>query len=198
MTQTYLNYAWITLFLIITILRKWHEQKAGRYSSLKNNPIMESILMLLWGIAAGVMPFIYIFSPWINLANYPAPIPMPLGIIGVILFVIAIWLLHRSHADLGNAWSPSTSPIEKSLVTNGIFKLIRHPMYSAHIIWGIAQTLLFPNWLAGPLALILIGFVLTTRIPREEKSLLMDFGSEYRHYMNKTGRFFPKIKRDKK
>lgn len=66
-------------------------------------------------------------------------------------------------------------------------------MYAAHVLWGIAQTLLLPNLLAGSLALVLILAVIALRIPREEGAMLEEFGDEYRQYMKSTGRILPKF-----
>jgi protein-S-isoprenylcysteine O-methyltransferase Ste14 len=66
-------------------------------------------------------------------------------------------------------------------------------MYAAHVLWGIAQALLLPNLVAGPLALILVIFLLALRVPREERAMIEEFGDEYRLYMERTGRILPKL-----
>ena len=42
-------------------------------------------------------------------------------------------------------------------------------------------------------ALILIGTISIARSPIEEKQLIERFGEEYRAYMRRTGRFFPRL-----
>ncbi len=194
LSQEIFNWAWIILFVVIVIVRKMHERKAGERASLKKTPVAEATLMLLWGVASGILPFFYIFGTLLDFANFPFPMPAALGILGMLLFLFSIWLLHCSHADLGRLWSSTVEPETKQrLVTDGVFKRIRHPMYTAHVLWGIAQALLLPNLIAGPLALVLIFTVIALRVPREEQALLEEFGDEYREYMKKTGRIFPKI-----
>ena len=73
----------------------------------------------------------------------------------------------------------------------GVYKRIRHPMYAAHVVWGIAQTLLIPNVIAGTTALLLIVAVLALRVPREERALAERFGEAYRQYVERTGRILP-------
>jgi protein-S-isoprenylcysteine O-methyltransferase Ste14 len=192
--QELFNWTWVVLFIVITIVRKIHERKADERATLKKTPIVEATLMLLWGIAAGVLPFIYIFSTWLDFANLPFKMPPAFGFIGTVFFMISIWLLHRSHVDLGKLWSPTVEPmIKQTLITDGIYKRVRHPMYSAHVLWGIAQMLLLPNLIAGPLALVLNFAVIYLRVPREEQALLEEFGDEYRQYMKRTGRILPKF-----
>jgi protein-S-isoprenylcysteine O-methyltransferase Ste14 len=194
MSQEIFNWIWIVLFITISIVRKIHERRAGERASLKDTPIVEATLMLLWGIAAGVLPFFYIFSTWLDFANLPFKIPPVFGLIGTVFFLLSIWLLHRSHADLGKMWSSTVEPSSKEmLVTDGVYKRVRHPMYAAHVLWGMAQILLLPNLIAGLLALLLNFAVMSLRIPREERALLEEFGDEYSQYMKITGRIIPKF-----
>jgi protein-S-isoprenylcysteine O-methyltransferase Ste14 len=78
-------------------------------------------------------------------------------------------------------------------VTQGIYQYLRHPIYTAHILWGLAQAMMLPNWLVGWLSLPLIILVFMLRIPNEERMMMEQFGEEYRRYMEKTGGLFPKI-----
>ena len=72
-------------------------------------------------------------------------------------------------------------------------KLGSRVIETEHVLLGIAQLLLLPNWfagLAGPGgAGILFGF----RVYREERMMLDFFGDEYRAYMAETKRIVPWI-----
>ncbi len=194
MWQEIFNWIWLALFIVIAVVRKMHEYKAGRRTSLQGTSFIEATLMVLWGMAAGVAPFFYIFGSWLDFADLPLEVPAVFGFSGVALFLVAIWLLHRSHNDLGKLWSPTVEPENaQPLVVEGVYKRVRHPMYAAHVLWGIAQALLLPNLVAGPLALILILFVLVLRVPREERAMIKEFGDEYCRYMDRTGRILPKL-----
>lgn len=150
--------------------------------------------MVLWAVAASLLPLSYIFGTWLDFANLPFAMPPVVGVTGTALFLFSIWLLHRAHADLGKSWSVAVKPrAGRHLVTHGVYRRVRHPMYAAHVLWGIAQTLLLPNLIAGPVALVLIVILLGLRIPREERALLERFGEEYRRYIDKTGRMLPKL-----
>jgi len=107
---------------------------------------------------------------------------------------MALFLLWRSHADLGLNWS-ATLRIrqEHSLVTDGIYRHIRHPMYAAHLLWAIAQGLLLENWLAGWVFLVTFVPLYLLRVTKEEKMMLEQFGLEYRLYISRTGRIIPRI-----
>jgi protein-S-isoprenylcysteine O-methyltransferase Ste14 len=101
---------------------------------------------------------------------------------------------YRSHKDLGKNFSLTTQTKEKqTLVTTGVYKKIRHPMYTAHLVWAIAQAILLQNWIAGPTFLLSNLLLYIRRIPIEEEMMIKEFGNEYQKYMEKTGRLLPKF-----
>lgn len=153
----------------------------------------ENVLLGLLFLAMFFLPLIYSATNWLDFANYS--LPTWAGWIGVILILLALLVFWRSHADLGLNWSPSLEiRTEHKLITNGIFKYIRHPMYASQWIWVIAQPLLLQNWLAGFLDLLVFILFYVLRVRAEEQMMLDTFGNEYREYMNKTGAIFPKGK----
>lgn len=109
---------------------------------------LERCLIGLVAVGSLFLPAVYAFSPWPNWADYPLS-PRAKGRaggIGTLLLAFAVSLFFRSHADLGRNWSPSLQIREgHTLVTHGVYRSIRHPMYAAMWLWGMAQTLLLQN-----------------------------------------------------
>ena len=66
-------------------------------------------------------------------------------------------------------------------------------MYSAIWLGAIAQPLLIHNLIIGGLVILAFGAMCLLRIPKEEEMMLSNFGEEYRDYMARTGRVFPKL-----
>ncbi len=81
------------------------------------------------------------------------------------------------------------------LVTHGPYRFVRHPMNVVFPLVSIVLFLMSANWVIGAAALILIGTLTIVRAPIEEKQLIERFGEEYRTYMRRTGRFFPRLRR---
>jgi len=155
-------------------------------------------LMLLVGVAMQIVPLIYIFSSWLDFADYrlPGRADALEGLVGVAVFGAALWLLWRAHADLGRQWSVKAEiQDDHELVTTGVFGRIRHPMYAAHWLWAVAQALLLHNWIAGPAMLAAFLPLYAVRVPREEQVMLDHFGDRYRAYMARTGRMIPRLPR---
>ena len=183
-----INY--IGLF-IASIIRKIFT-RGQRQESIRDDRIStaERVLTPLPLLGMLILPLIYTFTDWLDFANYT--LPDWAGWLGVGVYLVFLWLLYRSHVDLGRNWSPSLQVRqEHSLVTQGVFRYMRHPMYSAHLVWGLAQPLLLHNWIAGFSLLISQLPLYIARIPREEKMMLENFGDEYRTYMKRTGSVFP-------
>ena len=148
--------------------------------------------MALAFLGMQVLPLIYVFTSWLGFANYRLPIWA--GIVGAVLFAFAVWLLWRSHVDLGRNWSPGLELRENhALVTDGVYRHIGHPMYASHLLWAVAQGLLLQNWIAGWIFLVVGTALYVLRVRREEQMMLGQFGEAYREYMRRTGRLVPRV-----
>ena len=114
--------------------------------------------------------------------------------VGVGVEVLFVWLFYRSHKDLGRNWSVTLEIREDhKLVTQGIFRRVRHPMYASFWCWALGQALLLPNWIAGLSGLVAIAWLYFTRIADEEAMMRETFGAEYDAYSARTGRLWPKL-----
>ena len=156
----------------------------------------ERSLLGLMFIGMFFIPFMYTFTFRLDGADYRLPQETrgPAGGVGTMVLAIAVWLFWRSHVDLGRNWSPSLQLREgHELVTEGVYRSIRHPMYASMWLWSVAQALLLQNWVAGGASLVLFLPLYLLRVPREEGMMLDEFEEEYRAYMNRTGRVVPRF-----
>jgi len=108
---------------------------------------IDVLVVTLTGMGV-ILPLLYFSTPWFDFADYHLP-PWAAWL-GVLAFALSLWLLWRSHAELGRHWSNyARIKQDHTLVKSGVYRCIRHPMYSAHWHWAVAQALLIWNWLAG-------------------------------------------------
>lgn len=152
----------------------------------------EKALLLISLSGLGIVPFLYVVIgfPWFG--DYPFR-PL-LGWLGVLCVIGALVMFRLTHKALGHNWSVSLDLREDHrLIAEGVYRHVRHPMYSAFWLWALGQALLLPNWIAGPAGLVGFGILFFGRIEREEQMMLKQFGDDYRGYMEKTYRIIPMI-----
>jgi len=178
----------LSIFIRATFILKNKKSKAN----IDRKSFIDILMLILILCATFIIPLCYIFSPWLNFANYY--LPLWATIFGLILFIISLLLFWKSHVDLDKNWHVSLELKKRHiLVTDGIYKTIRHPMYFSFALWSIAQCFLLQNFIAGFSTLVIDGIMYFIRVPKEEQMMLDQFGDEYQKYMKRTYRLFPKI-----
>jgi protein-S-isoprenylcysteine O-methyltransferase Ste14 len=115
-------------------------------------------------------------------------------IVSIFMVVQGMLLLRKIGKPDQNREEPSLLGLEKTtaLVTIGVYKYIRHPLYSSlfFLAWGAFFKQL--SWLGLILGLIATVFLtLTARI--EEAENIKFFGETYKAYMQKTRMFVPLV-----
>jgi protein-S-isoprenylcysteine O-methyltransferase Ste14 len=173
------------------VIRYPHARRSRRTTKARIvNRNIERLLLSISSCGLGILPALYVFTPLLNFADYPPQAWQPW--VGAATFGLALWMFRRTHSDLGRNWSVTLEVREKhALVTDGIYKRVRHPMYVAFWLWAVAQVLLLPNWVAGPAGILGFGTLYFVRVSREEAMMLQTFGDEYRAYMERTARLIP-------
>jgi protein-S-isoprenylcysteine O-methyltransferase Ste14 len=102
-----------------------------------------------------------------------------------IYYIMAAVILYFRHARPGVNFENSTK-----LVTSGLYKFVRHPMYASLLLlgWGMFFKSIHPASIALILV-ITLALYLTCKV--EEKEMMKRFGNEYRDYMKKTRLWIP-------
>lgn len=153
--------------------------------------LRERALLLISFTGLGIIPFVYIVT------GFPAALDQPFSPwragVGLALFLAALALFRATHKALGRNWSVTLAVREEhALVTHGVYRFVRHPMYAAFWLWAIAQALTLQNWLAGPAGLIGFGTLYLLRVAREEALMRETFGAAWDAYAARTPRLIPR------
>ena len=176
--------------IVMVVIRAPHGQRSRGVKVVKDRKGTQETVLLTLAWLGFFVPLIWIASSVFSFAEYGLH-PGPL-IAGVLCFVAGLWLFYRSHADLGTNWSITLEVREQHrLVTQGVYRRVRHPMYAALLLYSVGQALVLPNWVAGPSYLIAFAILFAFRVRSEEGMMLERFGDEYAAYMTHTKRVVP-------
>jgi len=177
----------VTFFLVI-VIRTVFEVRIGRVG--KASDILERVLLVGVFLGMGPIPLLFVATPVFAFADYA--LPAAIHMIAAIVGAVGLALFYRSHVDLDRQWSVSLAIQEgHTLVDTGVYRLMRHPMYSALFLIVIAQAGLLSNWLAGFAGLATFGALYLLRVGREEALMASNFGAAWQAYAKRTPRLIP-------
>ena len=157
---------------------------------IKRDRARERMLLLISFAGMFALPLIFVATGAPRFADY-AVTPVQIGF-GALLCIAALWMFRRTHKELGRNWSATLEVREShALVTTGIYRSVRHPMYAAYWLWTAAQALLLANWIAGLAGILAFALHFFLRVGHEERMLRERFGDAYRDYAARTSRIIP-------
>ena len=128
-----------------------------------------------------------------NSINYGA-FALVVTIAIAVLLAMGLVILGLSFLALGKSLTAHPIPAKQGeLVTDGLYRFARHPIYTGVLAIGLAMTLsggLFPHVLFFIALVVLLNYKASF-----EEQLLRARYVDYASYAEKTGRFLPKLKR---
>ncbi|MEO0561629.1 MAG: isoprenylcysteine carboxylmethyltransferase family protein [Chloroflexota bacterium] len=180
---------------MLAAAHRFHATRLGGNVSEKTEkeqvPITYAVLRL-GGAAVWVTAIMYAINPaWTAWANIDLPGEARWfgATIGAMALPFMLWAI-RSIG--GNVTRTVATRDNHELVTWGPYRYIRHPLYTFGFILFIGLGLLSGNViLLSGVVVALVAII--RRLPHEEAQLRQRFGSEYDTYVERTGRFTPKV-----
>jgi protein-S-isoprenylcysteine O-methyltransferase Ste14 len=186
---------WDTVALLVLYKQLRHGQSAGvlprqrfeRRLWVAMLPVVAAWVALPLLTAGGRLP-------WLAVPRWAHENTMVLGVrwgaagvaVGCYLLSVYCWLL------LGRNWSMAVVPGQATrLVTRGLYRWVRHPIYGASVLLMISSALVLPTMPMVFLALSHL-IVMNLKARHEERHLTERFGESYTAYCRKVGRFFPR------
>jgi protein-S-isoprenylcysteine O-methyltransferase Ste14 len=171
----------------------WAKQsRSERIESIKRDGLAGGVFLLVLFYSYFFVAFLYLIDFSLILWSY-FPLLPEIRVVGATMGILSFPYIHWSHKTLGNAFSSTIQTQDAStLITNGPYERVRHPIYSSHTLFSFGMVLVSANLLI--LAYFAVGMPFTyKRMFSEERNLIDSFGEEYEEYMKKTGRLFPKL-----
>jgi protein-S-isoprenylcysteine O-methyltransferase Ste14 len=178
-----------TLLVFIAVLVDFIQfQKRGSVKNEKNSIVETGTMIMFFFLyytllrsKTGVLDISY---SWFRVA---------LAIFGTSSVLIGCFVNIRGRFDLGKNWSNQIRIYDDhSLISNGMYSIVRHPLYSSLIWMFLGASLLYVNYMALLATMLIFIPFMYYRAKQEEILLEKEFDG-YSGYRKKVGMFFPKI-----
>ncbi len=174
---------------------RFRADKSNDYEKLSRNEEGWFILITLrlFGFIVWIGLILYMINP--NLISWSyMPLPVWLRWFGVGTVSLSIPLMHWMFKSLGNNVTDTVvTRKHHSMVINGPYHYVRHPMYCIVFLLFTGFMLLTTSWFIGSMGLITM-LLLISRTSIEEGNLIRRFGTAYKDYMARTNKFIPSIR----
>ena len=120
---------------------------------------------------------------------------IPLMVFSLLVIIIGTYFNVSGRFRLGKNWANQIKIYKgHTLVTKGVYKIVRHPLYASLIWMFYAGAIIYFNWVAFLLNTFIFIPFMYYRAKQEENLLTKQF-KNYKQYQNNVGMFFPKLKR---
>jgi protein-S-isoprenylcysteine O-methyltransferase Ste14 len=185
-----------------TIMMSRYTRKRQDLGSVKASRPTGSGLQQVWIFLDLLLPLVFIIlgatvPSWVyetalNLSFAGAEF---LQVASVVFFFSGLILLGTAYRTIGQLNRPRIEVLDKhGLVTSGPYSRVRHPVYTGAMLMVLGSVLLFLNVVLVVGFLAMVGIAYKKAVLEEELLASEDgFGQAYRDYMQKTGRFLPKL-----
>ena len=191
----------LLLAAIVFVWRPWLQRRRHGHSGIflfrsgdRLQKVRDSMLLVMFVLLAGQALAAAVRPEMLPLAE--ADLRSASGIrhgLGAVLLFVGLLLLVAAQLNLGASWRIGIEEgARPGLVTAGLYRLTRNPIFLALLVILAGYTLLLPTLLS---ALMLAGGYMAIRqqIAEEESYLVRAYGQAYRDYARRVGRLLPGI-----
>jgi protein-S-isoprenylcysteine O-methyltransferase Ste14 len=196
LTATVWTYWFCVGFMIVRIRRK-----SRKLVGLVPEQTLERFMWVVW------VPLVALWAalPWLAQRHPAGPLALPefarshaaFFVVrhgAALLAVLCLVQTIRCWIRMGSAWRMEVSRDNTTLITDGLFKRIRHPIYAYSVLLMLCSAVILPSL---PMLVVATVHVLLMNLKarNEERHLLRSHGEAYARYLARTGRFFPRLGR---
>jgi protein-S-isoprenylcysteine O-methyltransferase Ste14 len=195
-SETLVRIVFAAIFFSVVAFGSYHRYRSNlqpdRFNRIKNEgPVTFAILRMcgaaLWGFC-----FLFPFAPSL-FSSLHLELPLWVHWAGLIMALFAVPMGVSVFRNIGrNITDTVETRAHHELVTTGIYRYIRHPLYTTGFLLFFGLGLFSALWPVLLLSLVVL-ITLSVRTVKEEERLIAEFGDRYRTYMANTGKFIPKF-----
>ena len=132
----------------------------------------------MWLVARGTPQLIVIYAGRLAAA-------IVLGLLGVATIAAGVLEFNRASTTV----NPHTPESSSSIVTGGIYRFTRNPMYLGMLLMLLGWTAYLANVAAAVFAILFVAYITRYQIAPEERILSEKFGAPYEAYVRTVRRW---------
>ena len=179
-----ISFFWLASEIVLAVLKR---SKGGRANGKDRNTLQFLWIVIVLSITAGV----YLGVKGIGMVPAIRRIAPYIGIIMIIMGLAIRWV---AILTLRRLFTVNVAiAANHRIISEGIYKYVRHPSYSGSLLSFLGLGVYFSNWLSAIVILLPIMAIFLIRISVEEEALTAQFKKEYMDYCEKTSRLIPFI-----
>jgi protein-S-isoprenylcysteine O-methyltransferase Ste14 len=182
----YFLYYGVTALWLLEFILFPSKFKASAYSEKR------SFLLVMAAIIISILSTVLLVR--VNWFILPVPFLTISSYLGLFLYTTGVVFRYVGTLTLGKYF---TRDVEVShdheLISTGLYKYLRHPLYLGLFLLGIGTSLVFGNYLTIITSILLMGGTLNHRMDLEEKAMEKIIGEKYVEWKKQRYRFFPYI-----
>ena len=183
--------AWMVIMMVIGAYHRIRSQMSGESLDRTREgwPLLLGIrLVALCGFVAVIMTLNNSLGAWAYMT-----LPVTVRWLAIAILACSVAWVSWMFISLGrNLTDTVVTRKDAVFVESGPYRFVRNPMYTGLLFVGLSLGVALANWLITAL-FTLVFALLALRTTREETYLIARFGDQYREYMTRVGRFFPKL-----
>jgi protein-S-isoprenylcysteine O-methyltransferase Ste14 len=186
---------WLCVAAMVVRLRRRHRRRVGLVPEQR----VERYMWMIW------VPLValWMFLPYAALTRTQPPLALPefarsapayagLRWVAAGLAVVCLLVTIKCWRQMGDDWRMDVGARKTALITDGLFRRIRHPIYAFSMLLMVCSALIVPTWpmiVVAALHLVLMN----VKARNEERHLSQVHGESYLRYVARTGRFLPRL-----
>ncbi|HET9046321.1 MAG TPA: isoprenylcysteine carboxylmethyltransferase family protein, partial [Casimicrobiaceae bacterium] len=185
---------WIIVGAMVIRLRRKNRKLVGLVPEQR----VERYMWLVW------VPLVaaWMFLPYAAASRTTGTFALPPfaqgGTYGIVRWIAAVTALVCLLASIdcwrrmGDDWRMDIGARKTNLVTDGLFRRVRHPIYAFSMLLMVCSALIVPTLPMIAIALAHLA-LMNVKARNEERHLTAMHGDSYQQYVARTGRFFPRF-----
>jgi len=185
---------WWLPFWSVFIWAFWPEfqifRRSRKPATGADSPDAGSLRVIQLGISFAMITAFQL--AWVPALRFPPSLDFPVFLVGVVTLIAGSLLRRHCWGVLGSSFTGDVRVRpDQRIVCEGVYRILRHPSYTAGILMNVGIGLCLGSWAGTALLAVVSVAVYGYRMAVEERALLAVLGEPYREFLRHRKRLIP-------